>query len=176
MPTSAYTGHYPRPLLLRQSSSWLHWVEPTRILGVLPTYYTRANQGFPRSEPSFVAALGWYFTPGYFSCENRPYYGDDPSLLDSGHKTIHLSPFPFWSGLSIRVGLSGLTTLQTSLSGVARAASRAGDCLIGFDAYLHSSPLSRLMSSLYGRASAIGAHIVGKELHLTSVVQLASHF
>jgi len=27
--------------------------------------------GLSRSESSFVAVLGWYFTPGYFSCEHE---------------------------------------------------------------------------------------------------------
>jgi len=63
---SAYPGHDPRPLLLRQSSSWLHWLEPTCIMGVPPTHSTRANQEFPRSEESFVAALGLCYTPSYF--------------------------------------------------------------------------------------------------------------
>ena len=87
--TTSETAH-----LLRQSSSWLHWLEPTRIIEVSCTSDTRASQEFPRSEPSFVTALGWYFTPGYFSCESRSSYRDDPPLLDSGHKTIHLSPIP----------------------------------------------------------------------------------
>jgi hypothetical protein len=69
--TSAYPGRYPRPLLFGQSSPWLHWLEPTGILGVSSSYYTRANQGFPRSESSFVAALGLHSTPGYFLCENE---------------------------------------------------------------------------------------------------------
>jgi hypothetical protein len=56
--TSAYPGHCPRPLLLEQSSSWLHWVEPTRIIEVSPICHTRAYQEFPRSESSFVAVLG----------------------------------------------------------------------------------------------------------------------
>ena len=31
------------------------------------------HTGFPRSESSFVAALGWYCTPGYFLCEDEVY-------------------------------------------------------------------------------------------------------
>ena len=94
MPTSAYPGHYPKHSLLRQSSPWLHWLEPTRIIEVSPSHPTRAHQGFPRSESLFVAALGLHSTPGYFSCESRSSDRDDPPLLDSGQKTIHLSPVP----------------------------------------------------------------------------------
>jgi len=72
VPTSAYPGHCPRLSLLRQSSSWLHWVEPTRIIEVSPTCHTRADQEFPRSESSFVAVLGRYYTPGYLLCEYEP--------------------------------------------------------------------------------------------------------
>ena len=42
-------------------------------------------------------------------------------------------------------------------------------------AYPHSRPLHRLMSSRYCGASAIGAHITGEGLHLTSMTQLSRH-
>jgi hypothetical protein len=56
---------------------------------------TRANQEFPRSEPSFVAELGWYFTPGYFSCECESHRREGSPFAngDSRPFTFHLYHF-----------------------------------------------------------------------------------
>ena len=105
MPTSAYPGHYPRPLLLRQSSSWLHWVEPTRILRVSPAYCTRATQEFPRSEQSFGAVLGLYSTPSYF-CVRMSQHEKTAHLCESPCTALIFRFVRFGPGFPIRVSLS----------------------------------------------------------------------
>jgi hypothetical protein len=149
-------------LLLGQSSCWLHWLEPTRRIGVSPTSHASANQEFPRSESSFVAALGWYCTPGYFSCEREPSVrADSPftlSILDQACQ-------PIWPVLNN--GASNIPSLRS------HSQPASGDCFCGLVAYPPYRPLSRLMSSRYRRAIAIDAHIVGEGLHLTSMTQLS---
>jgi hypothetical protein len=165
VPTSACPGHYPRPLLLGQASCWLHWLEPTRIIGVLHTFYARANQEFPRSESSFVAALGWYCTPGYLLCEREPGVRTSPpftlSILDQAYQ-------PVW--LVLNNDASHIPFLRS------HSQPASGGCLLRLDAYPHYRPLYGLMSGRYHRAIAIDAHIVGEGLHLPSMTQLSRFF
>ena len=52
----------------------------------------------------------------------------------------------------------------------------AGVAASGLAAYPHYRPLDGLMSSRYRRAIAIGAHLTGEGLHLTSMTQLSRCF
>ena len=56
--TSAYPGHYPRPLLLEESSPFSHAVDTC-------SHPRERKNGFPRSDGPFCAALGFCFPPGF---------------------------------------------------------------------------------------------------------------
>jgi hypothetical protein len=122
VPTSAYPGHYPRPLLV-SAILFLVALVGTYSERRRTTSSTRAPQEFPRSEELFVAVVGLHFTPGYLLCENEP--GKTPRLLqaDESNRLPFTVPILGQAQYSALKGLFPLTTLSTCISCVAITAS-----------------------------------------------------
>ncbi len=80
---------------LPQAFAFLDNPHPGYIGWNLLVFCTRAYQGFPRSGSSFVAALGWYSTPGYLRVRASPPQRG-LAFCERRRKIAHPSPFPFW--------------------------------------------------------------------------------
>ncbi len=112
VPTSASPGHYPRPLLLRPSSPWWHWWEPTRLREMSSSI--RREHSRDAHVPSSCLTLleDLCSAPSSFW---REMVQLSLPILVSHQRHAHPWLHDFRSGPSIRVrGLFGVTMLPNA--------------------------------------------------------------
>jgi len=160
-----------RRSLFRQSSCKQH------VVGTFSWYrpLMRACSQFPRSEESFVAALGLHYTPGYLVCENE-LRQNQLTLSGLPRQVPIFHRPPFWVR-PIVPRLGPLLSHDASNMHFLRSHSSqlAGVAASDLPFIPHSHPLYGLRSSRYRRVSAITVRISGQGLHLTSIPQLSRY-